>query len=283
MTKFCVILATQRSGTFGLGTGLEDYFNLKWLGEVFHSNNARSDVDIHERFDEKARYSTHPQLNFFNFRREILKKNIDLSYPSIENSREILTEYLKFVGGRVSSNCALLDIKYDCWHHLNSYWSMPPQRPGLVQLVWELELPVVHVIRENLFATYCSIAFAMESGVWHRIEDAKQPSGKVSINPQTCEFRMAAIEHNRDWFRGTFSGYERYFEVNYDELFDGNRLSAKVLDLFSEITDRKPNLIETIHARKTTPPLREVIENAAELLDHFKGGKYEPMVREALE
>ena len=90
----------------------------------------------------------------------MLRKRPELSYPSRENQEFLFRTYLDHLGELEQAERLLVDIKYTSLHHLNTYWNLPSVRPGLVSIIRELKLPVVHLksaepVRALLLACLC--------------------------------------------------------------------------------------------------------------------------------
>lgn len=271
--KSIIIMASQRSGTVGLGLGLQNSFQVQWLGEVFQEIDADDIASI----DDRKR-----DTSFFLKRIEILKKEAGWGIPSETNQKSIFETYLRMMAKDLECNDLIVDVKYGSWHHLNSFWLMPQQRPGLAKIVRELELPVVHVIRENLFRQYCSLMFAIQTGQWHVASGEKPKKRKIEIDVKNCEDRMRSVEFARNWYRSHFTNYENYFELTYEEMFTSGKISDAVFDLFSRLLEQEPEREELVPIGRTTPSLRDLILNSDDVLRHFDGTAYGAMVESAL-
>lgn len=282
MAKICIILANARSGTLGLGTGIEKIFGAKWVGEVFHSNNADPSVEISPDRSINQKISMQPELNFFNYKRYLLEKDIELSYPSVENQKKIFDRYMDHVSTSIENKNVILDVKYSSWHHFNSYWMMPMQRPVMANFVRESDLDVFHILRNNYFSQYCSMKVALHTGVWHLRENEEHTIGHLTLDPVDCENRMKSFEVARKSYLSAFANYDRHRVVNYEDIFKENKISQHVLDIFEEIFDEEPQGENLTPIRKTTPPLREVVKNKEEIIEHFRDTEFSGMVNEVL-
>jgi len=282
MTKLCIILANARSGTLGLGTGIERIFGAKWIGEVFHSNNADPTVTISPDKPIDQAISMQPELNYFNYKQHVLKNNIELAYPSLENQRELFDGYIKHIAESIDNELAILDVKYSSWHHFNSYWMMPMQRPVMANFVRESGLDVVHIVRNNYFSQYCSMKVALHTGVWHLRENEEHTIDSLQLDPADCENRMKSFSIARKSYMSAFANYDHHRVVNYEDIFRENKIAEEVIDLFSEIFEKNPMGENLTPIRKTTPALREIIANKEEIIEYFSDTEFSEMVDEVL-
>lgn len=275
MIEPVVILANQRSGTVGLGLGLEQAFGVSWVGEIFHSN-------FLGRKNPSNRDFSNSSVNFFKFKSKLVEENPILSLPSEENQENLFGRYLNFVEKLVAAETVIFDVKYNSWHHLNGYWSMPGQMPGLGVILKKRAIPIVHLIRENLFEQYCSQLIAIQSGKWHvKIEDDYSPP-RVHIDPKQCEARLNSIQEARDWYNAKFGGYRKFSTISYEEIFVGNKLSEKCVGMFSEILGSDPISNDELPIKKSIVSLSNLVENKEEVQEYFAGSRFEDMVVSAM-
>lgn len=276
------ILASQRSGTVGLGLGLEKLFEVNWGGEIFHFDKTDADIQLVDDVEQSNRERLIAHLNFFNFRKCLFEKDPSLSFPSEENQEKIFEEYIAYAQKISSSKEIIFDVKYSSWHHLNPYWMMPGQRPLLAKFVKQKKCSIVHVIRENLFAQYCSLMLAVHTGKWHLSRGEKVTRKRINIDPKDCETRMNLVKFSQEWYESIFSNYENYSALYYERMFDRDTLSSEVVDRFSEIFGQKPKEQVGVPIRKTTPSLSQVVANREDVMNHFADGPFEKMVAQSL-
>ncbi len=276
------ILASQRSGTVGLGLGLEKLFDVNWAGEIFHFDKTDSNIQLVDEVEGNNRELLISHLNFFNFRKCLFEDNLSLSFPSEENQKEIFLKYDDYAKKIAKSKSILFDVKYSSWHHLNPYWMMPGQKPFLAKLIQQKNYSIVHVIRDNLFAQYCSLMFAVHTGKWHLSEGEKASKKRIKIDPKDCELRMKSVQSSQEWYESIFSNYKNYHVLHYEDMFTNDTLSTVVVEKFSQILRQEPNKQVGVPIRKTTPSLRQIVANYEEVMEHFARGPFEKMVAQSL-
>src|SRR5690349_14961359 len=154
MSEFCIICAAPRSGTTFLGDAVTTAYEAAWPEEIFHEFHAGPGLDYRVAEDPQER------ANFFSFRAEAASQRPEFMYPDRASRERLFDAYLDnlrtlFPG----SDRFLLDIKYNSWHHLDGFWRMPVDPPGLIDLLQAKDIPVVHLVR-NCFAQYCSFRIA---------------------------------------------------------------------------------------------------------------------------
>lgn len=272
--QFCILLAAARSGTQVLGLAAAKSFGARWLKEVFHEDVADPAVDLASEPDIAKKSS------FFNFRHQRLREANELSYPSEANQRALFVEYLNYLVDRFGQTALLMDIKYNSWHHLNAYWSYFFDPPGLVKLVREYKIPVVHLVRENSFAQYCSVELATKTGIWYSAVPIEQ-SASLHIDVRHCEYRLHMIEKTTEMFKRWFDGH-RVYDLSYESMIGSDGFSPKAREIFVNIFGREPRSPLEPEHKKVSPPLHTVIANSDAVRRHFRGSKYSDMIDRAL-
>jgi tetratricopeptide (TPR) repeat protein len=264
----CIVLAAPRTGSTVLGHAVSEAWQADFLGEVFHDN---------------------PQddffgANFFRFRRGLLASDPSLSVPTWGNQRTIFRRYCQHVESISPSGAAILDVKYYSWHHLDQCFLLPHEPPTLIDFVRETSWPVIHLVRDNLFALYCSLKLSEQRGVWHRTSgtemDIERPS--LLVNVEACRLDLERLRSAKDIFDGWFEGYGNIHHLTYERLFDGDRFSLDVEETVARIFGEPPLRAMAPAMQKVTPPLIEVVENRAEVLLGLAGTPFHAMALEAL-
>lgn len=264
----CIVLAAPRTGSTVLGHSAGDAWNVDFLGEVFHD-------DPQDDFFG---------ANFFKFRCGLLESEPSLSIPTLHNQRTIFQRYCHHVQSTTPSGASILDLKYYSWHHLNSCFVLPHDPPTLIEFVREARWPVVHLVRENLFALHCSLKLSQKRGVWHKGAQAEPDTDRPTlvVDIDTCRLEMERLQAATDLFNSWFEGYGNMHHLTYERLFEGSHFSSAVEETFTRIF-REPAAKPLIPAmQKVTPPLNQVIENAAEVLRGLAGTPFHAMAVEAL-
>jgi hypothetical protein len=154
VAEFCVICAAPRSGTTLLAEALERAYDLASPSEVFHEAHANPTVEL-----ANVRHAVQ-RSNFFRFRTNCIRERPELLSPDYAARQELFDTYLDHLRKVFEKDRFLIDVKYNSWHHLDGFWRFPTDPPGLIRLLRERKITVVHLVRENLFALYCSLRMA---------------------------------------------------------------------------------------------------------------------------
>jgi tetratricopeptide (TPR) repeat protein len=264
----CIVLAAPRTGSTVLGHSVGDAWHADFLGEVFH------DEPQDDFFS----------ANFFRFRCDLLEAEPSLSVPTLNNQRKIFHRYCEYLQSISPSGAVIMDLKYYSWHHLNSCFVLPHEPPTLIEFIRKAQWPVVHLVRENLFALHCSLHLSQKRGIWHKSVAAEPDHDHPTlvVDVETCRQEMEHLQSATTLFNGWFEGYGNLHHLTYERLFDGSRFSSAVEDAFAKIF-REPAIKPLVPAmRKVTPPLKEVVENADEVLRGLAGTPFHSMAEEAL-
>ncbi|MCB9885307.1 MAG: hypothetical protein H6838_07435 [Planctomycetes bacterium] len=263
-----VVVGQQRSGTtvfvWSLGTSPE----IQSFGEVFH--DAERDRDY----------------NYFNFLQRF-ECDAEVKYlPDEQYRRTLFDEYMKRIYALADTQVPLLDVKYNSWHHLNTYWHNEEERPNLLGLMIERGYAILHLWRRNVFEQALSMRYAEQRNAYHvHIHDSasEPPHTTVRIDCGWMQAEMERSLRNTARFRRFLEGHDRAVEIQYEEMMDGEFISNTYGEAIANLLGVQAKPFGPAPLRKVTPPPREVIENAEELKSFFAGTKYEEYVITALE
>lgn len=264
----CIVLAAPRTGSTVLGQSVSEAWQTDFLGEIFH------DEPENDFF----------QANFFKFRCTLIDADPSLSIPTLANQRTIFRAYCGHIQSISPSGASILDLKYYSWHHLNSCFVLPEEPPTLVEFVRHASWPVVHLVRENLFALYCSLKLSQKRGVWHRSSAAPSDVDRPSllIDVDACRREMDRLRSATNIFNEWFDGYDNIHHLTYERMFAGGTFSPEVEATFTKVFDEPLTNPLAPTTQKVTPPLHEVVENLGEVLDGLRGTPFHSMALEAL-
>ena len=269
-----ILLAAPRTGTTVLGDAVSRSFQACWPHEIFNEAYADPEADYRSAPDLRVR------ANFFNFRHDMFHQRPELTYPSAANRRFLFRTYIEYLFEAERSERLLLDVKYTSLHHLDGYWMMPRFRPGLIALVQEFALPVVHLRRRNLFALYCSQTYAEMTGIWSSV-DGSHDLRPIVIDPAHCLSYMTEIADRerrvRQWL-----GNGQFWEIEYETMLTGTSFSQSVIDVFTAAFGRSPVSRLDARYRKVTPPLSAIVQNPEDVLTGLQDTPFQAMAQEAL-
>lgn len=244
MSNPVVVVAKQRSGTNLLRRTLASSQYFEDLNEVFHMNNDQ------------------PNL-FWQFRQELIKENYELAFPSQENQTQIFSLFIDKISN-ASVDFSLIDIKYNSSHHLNHLWQDPLETPYLLELLAKNNIPIIHLVRKNIFETYVSLMTASKLNVWVSWDKSftHYLTFKIDINHMLAFLKNLKKEINlyRQWLY-SFKGII-VTELNYENLLNtqggfSEKIEQEICD-FLQISE-KLNL--TIPTKKIAKSLQETVEN----------------------
>ena len=276
MKNTIIILSGPRTGSTGLGRGLAQLLDFDWLGEIFHSDFADStaDVDLKSGINKRA--------NFFNFRYRRCRIDPTLTFPSKENQTKLFQGYMEYIVDHFGKQGIIIDIKYTSMHHLDTYWLYPNNIPFLLDLIRRTEIPVVHVLRENLFAQYCSYQLAVKNDCWHRRPGEGQNAGMLTLDVNDAESYMNVMRSWSTRVQSWLIDYKPYYVLKYEDIFEDDFLSKEVIQIFGDMFCCDLKRQAPVPTRKITPRLGKVVDNIGEVLEHFKETQYDEMVRNSL-
>jgi Flp pilus assembly protein TadD len=269
----CVVLAAPRTGSTVLGKAASAAWDTDLHGEIF-LDKPEGDNSASHFYDG----------NFFQFRRSLLERNSALSVPTYENQRSIFDSYCGYLTSMSECGASLLDIKYYSWHHLNVCFVLPHEPPTLIDFVREANWPVVHLVRENLFALYCSVKLGETTKTWHQNKGGPTAGDRPSlrIDVRACRLEMDRIKAATGLFNRWFEDYDNFHHLTYERLFSGEAFSPEVTMTLTRMFDEPPVRPLIPPLQKVNPRLRNLVENGEEVLRAFEGTSYYSMISEAL-
>ena len=243
--KVLIVVARQRSGTNLLRSLLVD---------------SKQFIDYKEVFGQKV---TNSPNSYFNFRRKLYQENIDYSLPTVENVETIFRKYLEYLQGK-SKNRFILDIKYNSFCHFTPFWHSPLEPPMLVKLIKKYQIPVIHLIRDNVLETECSTELYRKNWVATLREGEKLKHSTVSIDPNTIINKLNERNQEIDLFKNYFDNYKYVCTINYAEIGKGSLTTQTRKKIFEKFNIAIEEDV-TSPLKKMGRSLSETIENYEEI------------------
>lgn len=197
------LIAQQRSGTNLLRQSLA---TTPWFidrDEIFHN---RPDMGT---------YWTHRAL--------MIAKDPLLSIPYKQHQNKLFNSYLeKFANS--PDEFSLIDVKYNSLHNLNCLWQNPSVRPHLFTFLSENQIPVIHLIRQDVLASYVSSLVANDLNIYvTRSDDFPEPKQWTVDTSELINY-VRNVTNSVSRTRGWLSHLTRIpsIELNFEELINDN-------------------------------------------------------------
>lgn len=242
-----VMLARQRSGTGALGSALDQQDQMRYLGEVFHND------------------SIDREPNYFWYYQQLVRDDPSMALPGAALKR--LTGYFEYVESYSGAGSTVIDIKYSSTHHFDGYWRGWLGRPGLLNWLRDLDIPVIHVTRKNLLRVYLSGELAEANKVWHATPNTHLEHRAVTINPRHLKNRMRAMQQESDLVASQLRGHPSLVTIDYAAMFDEDgQVGPRALSEIGEIAGvghLKP--VRPVFSKQVSTDLREAIANYEEV------------------
>lgn len=265
MARFVAILARQRSGTSYVRSLLSSSGRFQEFGgEVVNSKAC--------------------DANYLTFRARRLRTEPELSFPTPENVERLFAEYLEFLSTKISSDkIGILDLKYNALHHFNSVWQAPFGPPQLLSLLRRASIPIIHIVRKNVFAALCSERCAHANNCW--VVFAQQPSAlkKIFIDPGQGLMRdLEDRERELTFFRSLLASRSAVIELVYEEIAHSPACfveqAGPALERLLQI--KLPQQLSVNCCKIISDPL-EVVENRAEVEEALRNSRHAHYLDEA--
>jgi len=265
--KFILICAQQRSGTTVFQKALDSTPHVMNCSEIFHQS-------LYLKKDYKS---------FHLFKKRLLKRRPNLSFPSKSNQKIIWDSYLTMLSERTEKEFILIDVKYNSWHHLNPIWANVFEEPFLVKQIKNKNMYVVHITRQNKFSQYLSAESARKRQVWHSSGKKEIDTISLEIDNSSClNFIESSIKRDNlfiEWFKN----YDSYTHFTYEELFVDGNFNVEILENIYKLLNKnidiplKPNLV------KINNKQNRVIANNDQIKDFFSNTIYSSMIEDVLD
>src|SRR5262249_29389593 len=142
-------------------------------------------------------------------------------------TRAIAQRYLAWLRGLAGPNHFLIDVKFNSWNVLNSWWHYVQNEPVFLSHLKRERAVIALIWRENLIDQLLSQFIAIEFDIWHNLTP-ETVGGRTCRVPAAWLKRMGKaivraeidmLEHLRD--------YPAKVVMRYEDLFKDGCLSNK--------------------------------------------------------
>jgi hypothetical protein len=246
-----ILLSHERSGSHFVGEFLGSLSNFRMFDEVCNPDAVKP---------AKHRESFH------RFKHDkICADPSFLLEPTREKHVAFVGEYLESLRQIAAPRSMVVDIKYGHVQNFEAWWWPILERPTLMQVCEAKGIGIIHLFRENVIEATVSSMVADRRKIWHSWQsrgEAKDESFDLPV-PEIIR-RAKLLDRQKYWFREWIKRNSK-FEMSYErvssELGSGGELDASLTtflgsSLKAEFAPRH---------QKLTRPLREVMQNFAEL------------------
>jgi len=163
------IFANQRSGTNFLRNALVSTGEFTDMNEIFQPNE--------------------PAI-FWTFYSEFIARNPAALRPTKENRKLVFDEFINTCIENIPTKYALIDLKYNTTHNLNTHFQPPSEAPYIFELLKQHSCHVVHLIRENSYFSKYSYENFLEIG-YAELARINDPSEKYMVQKLNTFFELA--------------------------------------------------------------------------------------------
>ena len=262
MKRFVFLIAKQRSGTNYLRSLLVSTGKFFDCDEVVHPQGC--DPLGPENF------------NYLRFHHMLLEEKPELWLPSYENQQEVFYRYLEFVEKNTPQDKLLIiDVKYNAVHNFNSVWQSPLSMPFLLTMLNELDIPIIHLVRKNIFRCYVSELAASVSGLYLLKESRRPILSKVTIEASKIIEELRNRKEEIDWFRRHIDCCKYKLELQYEDFSDSAEMFIKNVkpQLESFLNIALPSYAQS-SVYRIIGDAREIIDNYDEVISTVKHSEF---------
>lgn len=241
--NYALLIARQRSGTGAIGSVMDKHPDIKYLGEVFHPSNVGQDT------------------NYFTFLKDRVSQDPGNALP--DERFALFEAFLEEQAERHPGMTLVVDVKYRSLHHLDGGWRGLVQRPTLLQMAIDRNIPILHLTRRNAVQSFVSGRLAEANEVWHARKDQAINVRSTVVNVRQLSNYIINTEREIELVEEWTHKYPRLAMFDYAEMMDDEGMVAqavagKVAQTLGvgPFSDRAPNFIKQAPA-----DLTESIEN----------------------
>jgi len=250
VTKVFILLAHERSGSHLAGEFVGAHENFRMVDEICNPGALRP--------------AKHPE-SFHRFRYDYILNDPDYSLePSRANHVAFVNAYFEHLKKLKEPHDIAIDVKYGHVQNFEWWWCPVLERPFLFSLAQESDIGILHLYRENVVEATVSSLIADRRKVWHSWEaGADAPLQKYELPVGNIIHRARLLERQTALY-ADWTAKNRKLALTYEEISAGLD-NGGAGDRVSAFLGSK--LRRAFHPKhqKLTPPLRDVVENFAEL------------------
>jgi hypothetical protein len=262
-----VLLARQRSGTWGILSALEQHPDIVKMNETFNPNRRDS-----EREDVR-------EQNFYTFMERYADGDVRRLLP--DRHEDLFTSYLDFLRESAKSKYLLIDIKYSTSHLLTAPWSMNATVPYLYELIMRHDMKVMNITRRNYLRFFVSHKKGSKSKQFHiRKKESDSYSDhtvRIPVGPMLRE--LERCDQENQMIAQAFAGYPSYRAYEYADIFPADAPDGIARGFISDVTDWLAISDDfpavPAFARQSSLPLEETIENYKQVAAALRGTRFE--------
>lgn len=239
--KFVAIVGTQRSGTTVLRSVLGTHPEVTSFGEVFLPRH----IQMEECFFYYLRFK---------------KAREPYWQPSPEGLPELFREFLNYLAKKAGTEVVVFDCKYQFIRDELLPGAFSEKTPPVWDYLKNEDVKVIHLVRENLVATYVSGLLSSRTKVW-ATDDPK------AIDDRTVEMPTEGLEEKLQGRLNEVTGFKRILSdhhvttVVYENLFVDGRVPSHLLDHLARFMGVKNQFNPIPRYKKIGLPLSKSIRN----------------------
>lgn len=245
-----IILAAQRSGTNALRSVLDTHPEISAeMGEIF----------------EESPGAPLPNSRFFEFLAARVKEDPTWALPN--RRKELFVDFLDRIPALTGKALNVIDVKYNSTHHLDGYWREPGEVPAFFDIIRDLRIPIVHLIRENMLKTIISELRAEVLNQYTAIHGDAVNRQPIYIAPHKVLHRIRRLDQSISVVRNLLSSYLKSIELTYEEVFNISDITTpgEIRPLNSECLERLAKFFGRDAAFDNRPQYQKLTDNRLEV------------------
>lgn len=219
--RMLCIVAGQRAGTTALQSAIASTGLFHNFSEIFQTSEVRRTGSFLDYADARGI--------------SIVQMATDAG------AQDVLSGYLDSLSMQSGDRMPLVDIKFNSWNAIRSFWTYPTQEPALLQALRQRDAFFLFVGRKDLAAQIISEKIARVTSKWHEL-DAEDVGGTFQFPLAQARAQAELILDAEHLLLGFLRRTGRVFPIWYEDLYGADgRVCDRLVDwLRSHLSDQLP-------------------------------------------
>lgn len=211
--------------------------------------------------------------NYFNFYVDRIGEDPTLAVPNAETQEMLFDAYLASLSESAAKPFQLISVQYNQAHHFNGGWYFPDDTPYLIRMIKSREYPVIHLVRRNFLARYCSLQLAYKTGHWVEYGGTVSPEPPVQLTLDVGRLHRELVKTQMrvNFFDWCLQGHQRLTHVAYEDILEDGVLNRQVYGNLCNLLRQDLAIKREPSTKKIAPPLKRLIANYDEVAKSLQG------------
>ena len=192
----------------------------------------------------------------------------------------VFRDYVEWLVAQAGPRSLFADMKYDNVGPIDALWRKVDEAPPPIAGFIARDAVVLHLVRRNPLAQYCSLRRAIATKEWVRtVERGDGISGESSqgirIETEGLVERLRRVELCKTVAEYWIAEAPNRLTIAYEDLLEGDRLASSMRQAIEALSERHLDLGGRAGTVKIAPPLNQLIINGDAVRAALAGSEFE--------